>query len=202
VWSCQVERFEVTRTGFAKFIGPASASVLGAAKAKAIASTIVEGFTMLPFRLDKRQCRKVRLISQLKIFSGKRDQPHAVAVALKAQPIPVVFDLVKPVRAGRGLGPGRRDAELERAGHGPKVGIRATICDPIWSAADGHSGRAKTMTPMRPMIPASMTSTMSDISIALSCANWFGRDRRCDGVTAPRSPSTRRANWSAGARRK
>src|SRR6476659_5304234 len=35
------------------------------------------------------------------IVSAARDQPHTIAVALDAQAIAVVFDLVKPVRAVR-----------------------------------------------------------------------------------------------------
>jgi hypothetical protein len=38
-------------------------------------------------------------------------QPHAVSVALDAQPVPIVFDLVDPITVGRHRLLGRRYAE-------------------------------------------------------------------------------------------
>jgi hypothetical protein len=48
------------------------------------------------------------------------NQADMVAVSLHPEAIPVVFDFVKPFRAGRNLGSGGGDAELE---HGIKMGI-------------------------------------------------------------------------------
>jgi hypothetical protein len=46
------------------------------------------------------------------------EQPDALAFALNDQAVPVMLDLVNPVRTGRNLGSARRDAGLEGAlGH-------------------------------------------------------------------------------------
>ena len=43
-----------------------------------------------------------------------RDQAHTIAVALHAQPVTVVFDLVEPIRGMRNLGAASGDAKLKR----------------------------------------------------------------------------------------
>jgi hypothetical protein len=47
------------------------------------------------------------------VIAAARDQAYAIGVALQADAIAVVLDLVEPVSAGRDLGPGRGDAELD-----------------------------------------------------------------------------------------
>jgi hypothetical protein len=42
------------------------------------------------------------------------EQPDALALALDDEPITVMLDLVKPIRAGRDFGPARRNARFER----------------------------------------------------------------------------------------
>ena len=46
--------------------------------------------------------------------AAARDQAHAIAVTLHAKPIAVIFDFVKPVRAGRQGFAELAQAELER----------------------------------------------------------------------------------------
>src|SRR6516165_3351757 len=74
------------------------------------------------------------------------DQADAVAITLQAQPVAVVFDLVKPVRAGGDAGRPGGDAELE---HAPEIGIRGGFWN--WPrasfAADAQDrGRSKRAT--------------------------------------------------------
>ena len=47
--------------------------------------------------------------------AAARDQAQVVAGVFKPQPTAVLFDLVKPVRAGRGAGRSRRNAKFEHA---------------------------------------------------------------------------------------
>src|SRR4029077_19707711 len=51
------------------------------------------------------------------------DQPHAIAVALDAQAIAVIFDFVKPVRARWNLYSSGRHAELKGLKHVPQISI-------------------------------------------------------------------------------
>jgi len=48
------------------------------------------------------------------VVTAPCDQPHAITVALQAEAVAVVLDLVEPVRRVRNLGSPRRDAEIER----------------------------------------------------------------------------------------
>ena len=51
------------------------------------------------------------------VVAAPRDQAHAVAVALHAETVAVILDLVKPLRTGRDFDSGGWKAELEGAGH-------------------------------------------------------------------------------------
>jgi hypothetical protein len=51
------------------------------------------------------------------VVPAARDQSHAINVALDPHTKAVIFDFVKPLRAGRDLGAGAGDTELERSGH-------------------------------------------------------------------------------------
>jgi hypothetical protein len=42
------------------------------------------------------------------------NQPHAIAVALDAQPVTVILDLVEPARGGWNLGAASGDAKIKR----------------------------------------------------------------------------------------
>ena len=65
------------------------------------------------------------------VIAAARDQPYAVAVAFNSQAITIIFDLVKPFRAGRDFGSHDRDAELKRYKHGSKIALVANFANPI-----------------------------------------------------------------------
>ena len=46
------------------------------------------------------------------IITAAREQPHALAFTLQNQAIPIVLDLMKPIRAGWDFGTARWDAGL------------------------------------------------------------------------------------------
>jgi hypothetical protein len=56
------------------------------------------------------------------IVSASGNQPHPITVALHAQAVAIVLDLVDPVGPVRHGGPARRETELERKGHVEKIG--------------------------------------------------------------------------------
>jgi hypothetical protein len=63
------------------------------------------------------------------VVSIAGNKPHAVAVALNAQPVAVIFYFVKPVRTGGDPCSPSRNAKLERLKHAVKIGGRGGICE-------------------------------------------------------------------------
>src|SRR6266566_6772820 len=51
------------------------------------------------------------------IIAVARDQAHALSVALQPDAVPVILDLVKPVRSGGYLRAARRNAKIKRLTH-------------------------------------------------------------------------------------
>jgi hypothetical protein len=71
-------------------------------------------------------------------MTAARDQPHAIAVALDPQSVPVVLDLVEPIRAAGDFGAACRNAKLKRLEHAPEIGARGGFFDisrrSIWNS--------------------------------------------------------------------
>jgi hypothetical protein len=57
------------------------------------------------------------------------EQAQAIPLTLNDQAIAVVLDFVKPVGDRRDNLAAGREAEAERASHGPKIGARARNCE-------------------------------------------------------------------------
>jgi hypothetical protein len=57
------------------------------------------------------------------VVTAPCDEAHVITVALQAEAVAVVLDLVEPVRRVRNLGSPRRDAEIERGTHALEIGV-------------------------------------------------------------------------------
>jgi hypothetical protein len=59
--------------------------------------------------------------------AAARDQRDAITVALDAEAKAVVLDFVEPLRSGRNLRAGDREAELKRLIHAANIGVRGAF---------------------------------------------------------------------------
>ncbi|MCP1912878.1 hypothetical protein ACVIHH_005149 [Bradyrhizobium sp. USDA 4518] len=78
-------------------------------------------------------------------MAALRDQPDAVSVALDAQAVAIVLDLVEPLRAGRNQLSNGRQAELEFR-HDRHMGMCCRFCEsaaeaPMWRFSGASGSR-------------------------------------------------------------